>query len=122
MDKIKEKDVGYWEDTITVFINLCHAEFHSQKSYIETDDDDWLKIADELRRDRQKIQDEFTPKGEGELWCVNKHLALVIGGYLERASRDYEDGNVGRTKMNYAKAKKWLGVFLVKNKIEGGKK
>lgn len=120
-DKINAKDVGYLEDSLTVYMNLCHAEWHSQKSYMETKDPKWMKIANECRIDRSRIADEFVKEGDGELWCFTKHTALVIVGLVERATRLYSMGKIKEAEENYNLALKWMNILIIKNDLVGGK-
>ena len=121
MHKKNSKDVGYIEDLITVLINLTHAEWHSIKSYFETNDEKWIKISTECRKDRGELLDKITKENDGQLYCWNKHTLLHIGGYIELGNRDWQNGDKEEAIKNYEKAKKWLGIFLIKNQI-GGKK
>lgn len=119
--KKKNKDVGYIEDLLTALINLTHAEWHSIKSFFETNDADWIKISAECRKDRGELLDKITKENDGELWCYNKHSLLFIGAFIELGNRDWSKGNKEEAIKNYEKAKKWLGIFLIKNNIGGTK-
>lgn len=117
-----KKDVGYIEDAITSVLNLCHCEWHSIKSFFETGDENWIKISSECRKDRGELLDKIVKEGDGELYCFSKHILLSIGAFIELGNRDWETGNKESAIKNYELAKKWLGIFLIKNKITGGKK
>ena len=109
--KINEKDLSFLEDAITIIIDLTHSEWHSVKSYWETNDARYLKISEECRKDRSELLDLFTKK-IGENWCLNKHLFRVIGGYVELGNREYSVGNEQEAIKYYNDAKKYLGVLL----------
>ena len=117
-EKLNEKDVGYIEDLLTTLINLLHAEWHSTKSYMITKDEEWLRISQELRNDRSDLLEKVTKKDNSEIWCINKHLLISIGGYIELSNRETALGNKEKAIEYLDIASKWLGVFLVKNKIQ----
>ncbi len=100
-------------------------EMHSTKSYVQTKDEDWLKINNQARIDRtellEKIADVDALK-DGENWCFLKHSLVVMGGYIELGNREYTKGNIKMAKYYFEKFSLWLGIFLIKSRIKGGKK
>jgi hypothetical protein len=116
-EKLNEKDVGFNEDAINVLCNLIHIEWHSLKSYFSTSDEDWLRINEEARKDRTELMDYIIKESEGDLWCFSKHDLNIILGYIELANRKYSIGEKEEAIKYLDKSKKWLGLFMVKNKL-----
>lgn len=112
-----EKDVGFNEDAINVLANLIHIEWHSLKSYFSTSNEDWLKINDEARKDRTELMDLLITEHDGDLWCFSKHNLNIVIGYIELANRKYSEGKMEESKNYLEKSKKWLGLFMIKNKL-----
>lgn len=118
-EKLNNKDVGFIEDAITVAMEECHCEIHAMNSYFQTGDRKWLQIADESRRDRTKIMDIIVQnKNDGQIWCWSKHKLKTIVGYIELGNRCYTADNHDKAIEYYEVAKKWMGVFLIKNEIK----
>lgn len=124
-EKIVGVDLGYKEDSITAILDLLHLEIHSFRSYNQTKDDTWLQINNQARKERSQLMelicDPEALKNDGELWCYNKHSLRVVGSYIELGNREMTMGNVKNAKYYFERANAWLGIFLIKNKIQGGK-
>lgn len=116
-DKINEKDVGFIEDLFPIIAHLIHDEWHSKKTYFETKDKTWLDLSNEARKDRTELMDELIKEHEGELWCWSKHTLYIIIGYTELSDRRYSEGKIEEAIKYLEKSKKWLGLFMVKNKL-----
>jgi hypothetical protein len=123
-EKLNGNDVGMIDDSINILIDLVHIEHHSWKSFNETKNKEWLEISNEARMDRTELLTSIINnklfEEDGELWCFDKHSLKVIGGYVELGNREYTLGNLEKSILYYEKASKWLGIFLIKNKIKGG--
>ena len=115
-EKLTEKDKGFNEDAISVLLNLVHAELHSINNFFKTKDVQWLEINNELRKERTELLDLITIKEDSEIYCFNKHILTVILGYVELGNRKYSVDKEEAIKY-FEKAKKWLGVVYVKNKL-----
>lgn len=122
--KITASDLGFIDDAITILIDLVHIEIHAWKSWNETKNKDWLDINNQARTERTELLTKICNKdllnSDGELWCFNKHSLRVIGGYIELGNRELTSGNREIGIEYFEKASRWLGVFLIKNKIKGG--
>lgn len=116
-DKINEKDLGFIEDSITALLNLIHIEIHSINSYNSTGDISWLQINDEARKDRTDLLDLIVTTHEAQEWCFSKHTLAVILSFIELANRKYSEGKTDEAIKYFEKSKKWLGLFMVKNKL-----
>jgi hypothetical protein len=116
-EKLNDKDNGFNEDLIKVLQNLVHIESHCIDSWIKTKDDLWLQVNEEARKDRTELLDLIVKKSEGEEWCLSKHTLVVILGLIELGNRKYSSGEIEEGKKYFDKAGKWLGIFLVKNKL-----
>jgi len=125
-EKLTSSDLGFLEDAINVLINLTHLEVHTVRSYNNTKDLTWLKVNNQARIERtellEKICDKKLLESDGDLWCINKHSLVVMGGYIELGNREYTKGNLEEAIKYYEKFSQWLGIFLIKNKLTGGKK
>ena len=125
-EKLTSSDLGFLEDSINVLINLVHIEIHTIRSYTNTKDLNWLKINNQARKERtellEKICDKKLLESDGDLWCFNKHALVVMGGYIELGNREYTKDNLDEAIKYYEKFSQWLGIFLIKNKLKGGKK
>jgi len=125
-EKLTSSDLGFLEDAINILINLVHLEVHTVRSYNNTKDLTWLKVNNQARIERtellEKICDKKLLESDGDLWCINKHSLVVMGGYIELGNREYTKGNLEEAIKYYEKFSQWLGIFLIKNKLTGGKK
>ena len=124
-EKITELDLGFKDDAITAIIDLLHIEIHSFKSWAQTKDRTWLYINNQARKQRTEllelICDKEKIKSDGELWCYNKHSLRVVGSYIELGNRELTKQNVEQAGHYFDMANTWLGIFLLKNNIQGGK-
>jgi hypothetical protein len=116
-EKLNEKDKGFTEDLINILFNITHAEIHATLSFFKTNDENWLKISNEARKDRTELLDLITLKEDSEIWCWNKHTLVIILGLIELSNRKYSEGKIEEAKKYLEKSKKWLGLFMVKNKL-----
>ena len=117
-DKLVSKDKGFIDDAVAVVINLIHAQFHAEVSYFSTNDEKWLKLADECRKDRTKLLDLMVIEDDSESWCFAKHTLFCVGGYIELGSRCLSVGKNDLAKKYYQKASKWLETFYIINKLK----
>jgi len=113
-----EKDKGFIEDAIVVAMHLCHVTIHAEMSYLSTNDEKWLKLAEESRKDRTELLDLITTSDEGEIWCENKHILICVVGYTELAIRCLSFGKENLSKYYYQKVNKWLEAFYILNKLK----
>lgn len=125
-EKISNFDLGFVDDAITVIIDLTHVEIHSWKSFNQTKNKEWLEISNEARMDRTELTTSIIDNNlfetDGELWCFDKHTPRIIGGYIELGNRQYTLGDLEKAIFYYEKASKWLGIFIVKNKLKESNK
>lgn len=81
-DKLTELDLGFVEDAITVLINLVHIEIHSTRSYLQTNDENWLKINNQARVERtellEKICNTKLLQEDGDLWCFTPTTKIIL--------------------------------------------
>lgn len=119
-DKLIEKDKGFIDDAIIVLINLYHGQIHAELEYIQSGNEIFLKLANELRKDRSELFEEIFGELEGELRCLfGKHLFGFVGGYMELGARCLSAGNFKMGKKYYLKASKYLNEFY---QMKGGGK
>lgn len=114
-------DIGFVEDAITSLCELLHIEVHSRKSFMETGNKEWLEINNEARKDRTELLDKIILHQDGECWCFSKHCLTNVLSNMELANRKYAIGEIEEAKKYFEKSSKWLGIFLIKNKIEVNK-
>lgn len=112
-------DVGFFEDVVTVLLNLVHSEEHAKNSFFMTGNEEWLEIAYEVRKDRSEILELVTFHEDSQIWCWNKHTLKAIEGLTEMANRKYAEGKFEEAKNYYLKSAKYLGLFYEKNNIGG---
>lgn len=115
-DRLIQKDKGFIDDAVVGIMNLIHGQIHAELQYIQTDDETWIKIADECRKDRTELLDLIV-EGSGEIWCQSKHMLAWIGIYCELGSRSQSANNLKLAEHYYNKAGKWLSVFYKINKL-----
>jgi len=111
------KDVGFNEDAIANLCHLIHVEWHSLKSFFETNNEDYLKINNEARKDRSELMDLMIKNSDAENWCISKHTLAVVLSFMELSNRKYSEGKIEESKNYLDKSKKWLGTFMVLNKL-----
>lgn len=116
-ERLTDKDKGFNEDLINILLNITHAEIHATLSYFKNNDDKWLRISNEARKDRTELLDLITLKEDSEIWCFNKHVLIVILGLIELSNRKYSEGKIEEAKDYLNKSSKWLGTFMVLNKL-----
>lgn len=115
-DKLIHKDKGFSDDSIVGIIHLIHGQIHSELQYMQSKDENWIKISEEARKDRTELLDLIV-EGSGELWCFSKHCLAWIGIYCELGSRCASANNQKLAKHYYSKAEKWLSVFYKINNL-----
>lgn len=77
-DKLVSKDIGFVEEIIELCKNLVSIESHSFSSYLLSSDEKWLKTSKKARAIRTRYLDLITKKGNGQSWCVSKHLCECL--------------------------------------------
>lgn len=79
-------DLSRDEDLSIALMNLISLEEHLYFTAQKIDSDDMLRILAEVRKIRTKAMQNIVIKGDGEEWCISKHL-------LASSMRLIETGN-----------------------------
>ena len=124
--KLSEGDVSADVDLITAIANLIKIEEHLENTYETTKNELYLKIRDEVRRDRglllgfflkNEVKDSY--KDEGDLWCIFKHslsvwfgLKEVAAKYLSESRDALEEGKEEMAKQKMEAAKMLFDVAM----------
>jgi len=102
-------------ELIRLLSELVCIEEHCLFSYLETKKEIFLKIRDEVQRDRKRIQSLFKNDDKFEIHCLYKHIAKVIKEFEEVA----DDVKSKKLKIFFFKLKSnYYNLFRVLEEID----
>ncbi len=85
-------DLSAGEDLSFALMNLISIEEHLACSYARTDDQAFLELLPEIRDMRRDLMKQLVREGNGEGWCISKHLLASSMRLLEVANKRQADG------------------------------
>lgn len=89
IDKIKEfqnkkgADLSMEEDLSIAVMNLISLEEHFYFTAQKTKKDEYYEMLKKTREIRKKMLAKMIPEGEGETWCISKHLLSTTMRLIE---------------------------------------
>ncbi len=127
IDEVKNKDeldISGWEDLSIALMNLVSLEEHCFFSYVKTQDDQFLKMLENVRELRKKLLALIVKKDDdSEKWCMSKHFLASSMRLYEGANRLLHEKKEKEAKEMYKDAAELYGMFWTlnlssKNKIK----
>lgn len=111
--KLTEHDVGLATDLTFAVMNLISIEEHLFKTGIETENYDFVKLANDVRKVRGKMIMDLLKQifgseenlKKGEVYCASKHILATLERIMEVANR-YTHSD------NKEKSEEYLAYFL----------
>lgn len=85
-------DLSRDEDLSIALMNLISIEEHLYFSGMKTEKKSYFEILDLVRKIRTKLMKELVRNGEGELWCVTKHLLASSMRLIEVGNKHFARG------------------------------
>lgn len=85
-------DLSAGEDLSFALMNLVSIEEHLACSYARTDDPAFLELLPDIRDLRRDLMKKLVREGNGEGWCIAKHLLASSMRLLEVANKRQADG------------------------------
>jgi hypothetical protein len=79
-------------------MNLISIEEHLACSYARTDDQAFLELLPEIRDMRRTLMKQLVREGNGEGWCISKHLLASSMRLLEVANKRQADGKEAESR------------------------
>jgi len=116
-DKLIEEDVGMAEDMANMLKQLICAEDHIATNISLGNPKKWMKVLDIVRKIRTKWLSTITKKGEGTLWCMNKHLLAASEGLIEVGNRFYQTKQYEEAKEAFNDAQDIMILVLQLNDL-----
>lgn len=91
-------DLSAGEDLSFALMNLISIEEHLACSYARTDDQAFLELLPEIRDMRRNLMKQLVREGNGEGWCISKHLLASSMRLLEVANKRQADGKEAESR------------------------
>lgn len=91
-------DLSAGEDLSFALMNLISIEEHLACSYARTDDQAFLELLPEIRDMRRDLMKQLVREGNGEGWCISKHLLASSMRLLEVANKRQADGKEAESR------------------------
>ncbi len=96
-------DLSSKEDLSIALMNLISIEEHLYFSGAKTGKDEYFALLDSVREIRKNLMAGLVKKGEGEEWCVSKHLLAATMRLIEVGMKEFKaDRKSAETKFTIA--------------------
>ncbi|KXB07011.1 hypothetical protein AKJ51_02225 [candidate division MSBL1 archaeon SCGC-AAA382A20] len=89
--EVNELDLSKDEDLSIALMNLISLEEHLYFSAMKTKKTGFIEKMYKIRGIRTELMKEIVDKGEGEEWCISKHLLAASMRVIETANKIYEE-------------------------------
>ena len=109
------KDVGFLDDGIFFLQHAVAAENHCVDSYALTKEPSFLELAQIIRRKRSKFLSKFVKEGNGQAYCISKHVLGCAQGLKEMGSRFSENGDKELAEECIQDAMDFQSIFIFVN-------
>ncbi|KXB02626.1 hypothetical protein AKJ45_01075 [candidate division MSBL1 archaeon SCGC-AAA261F19] len=83
-------DLSKGEDLSVALMHLISLEEHLFFSAVKTGDGRFVELLREVRRIRTSLMEKIVEKGEGETWCISKHLLGCAMRLIETGDKALE--------------------------------
>ncbi|MBI5133985.1 MAG: hypothetical protein HZA81_01185 [Candidatus Taylorbacteria bacterium] len=104
-------DLSMEEDLSIAVMNLISLEEHLFFTAKKTGKSEYLGMLDEVRSMRADLLGKMITKGEGETWCVSKHLLAAAMRLMEVGTKLRSKGKIEEADDAFAKAYKSYSLF-----------
>lgn len=110
-------DISKSQDLFFGLMNLASAEEHLEFTGVKTGNQDYFKIADELRKIRSKWLNKLVKNHDGEVYCCSKHLLNAVMRFLEVGIKATREGNEEEASELSKDAKSIFQIFWLLQKL-----
>lgn len=104
-------DLSMEEDLSLAVMNLISLEEHLFFTSQKTKKPIYLDMLDEVRSMRTELLGKMITKGEGETWCVSKHLLATSMRLMEVGTKLRSKGDKGQADEAFARAYRAYSLF-----------
>lgn len=104
-------DLSMEEDLSLAVMNLISLEEHLFFTAEKTGKPEYLDMLDEVRSMRAELLGKMIAKGEGETWCVSKHLLAASMRLMEVGTKLRSKGKPEEAKDAFDKAYRAYSLF-----------
>lgn len=118
-DKLVRQDIGMTEEVLELCKNLVSIESHAFNSYIKTGDKYYLELSKQAREIRTKYLSMITKEGDGEGWCISKHVCECLMRLQEVYTRFISTNQKKEASQVAVDYGNMLVLFLELNDIAG---
>lgn len=87
MNRADKLDISVRQDLSMAAMNLISAEEHLAMTAMKTGKNDYMDVQKAVRGIRRGIMQDLVRNGEGENWCIAKHLLAATMRLVETASK-----------------------------------
>lgn len=88
--EVNELDLSRDEDLSIGLMNLISLEEHLYFTAMKTSKKAYLEKMHKIREIRTELMGEIVEEGEGEEWCISKHLLAASMRIIETANKVHE--------------------------------
>lgn len=113
-DDLKKKnklDLSSDQDLSLAIMNLVSIEEHFVFTQQKTGKDEYLDLLKEVREMRKDLMLKIVAKGEGEVWCISKHLLAASMRLLEVGTKALGIGKKKEAKEMFSKSFDLYSLF-----------
>ena len=111
LKKDNKLDLSSDQDLSIALMNLISLEEHFFFSGSKTNDPTQFDLLKEVRVMRKELMGKLVKKGEGENWCISKHLLAASMRLMEVGTKALDRGNKTESDDLFAKAYNLYSLF-----------
>lgn len=117
LEKVKkgESDLSKDEDLSIALMNLISLEEHFYFTAMKTDNENYLKMLNNVRSLRKKLLKKIVTSPEGEEWCISKHLLAASMRLVEVGTKELAENNKKDARMLFRNAFDLYSLFFAIN-------
>jgi hypothetical protein len=105
-------DLSTEEDLSIAVMNLVSLEEHFFFTGAKTSNDSYFDLLLEVREMRKELLGRMIDKGEGETWCISKHLLATTMRLMEVGTKLQSNGDKEGAKKMFKHAYKTYSMFF----------
>jgi hypothetical protein len=105
-------DLSTEEDLSIAVMNLVSLEEHFFFTGVKTSNDSYFDLLLEVREMRKELLGRMIDKGEGEVWCISKHLLATTMRLMEVGTKLQSNGDKEGAKRMFKHAYKMYSMFF----------
>lgn len=114
VEKLKKEgqlDLSSDEDLSIAVMNLVSLEEHFFFTGAKTGKSEYYDLLNQVRQMRKELMGKLIKEGEGELWCVQKHLLATSMRLIEVGTKYFKDGKKEEAQDLFSKAYELYSLF-----------